>query len=313
MKKVFAIPPFRYRDALNFKMQPYDAWLRIGGSVSNEHYPWRGFRRLAFKYNIPTFWNSKHIAELRFVQPISINFDTFPGYIYNEIIPVIWDCWPSIFQKTCQWLKKHHVQTAVFTASQTADCMKKQFPDMDILAITEGIDVDRFDEGLVLTERIIALYEIGSVQRGMFRKKYPKDYKSLFNKPEEWSIRTHEEYKRVLQNSQLTVIFPRSITEPEAAQGVETLTQRYWECMLSRILMIGHAPQELTELIGYNPVIEMDINHGLEQVESILSDISNPKYQELVNHNRETALRMGSWDIRMKQVMEWLRGIGYDV
>jgi hypothetical protein len=111
----------------------------------------------------------------------------------------------------------------------------------------------------------------------------------------------------------MTVIFPRSITQPEMAQGIETLTQRYWECMLSRILMVGHAPKELTDLVGYNPVIELDMEHDLEQIESILDDIANPVYQELVDRNRETALRMGSWDIRMKQVMEWLRELGYEV
>ena len=77
--------------------------------------------------------------------------------------------------------------------------------------------------------------------------------------------------------------------------------------------MVGHAPKELTELVGYNPVIEMDMEHDLEQVECILSDINNPEYQELVDRNRETALQMGSWDIRMNQIMEWLRGLGYEV
>lgn len=83
--------------------------------------------------------------------------------------------------------------------------------------------------------------------------------------------------------------------------------------MLSRIVMVGHAPKELVDLVGYNHVIEMDMEHDLEQVEQILSEIENPVYQELVDRNRETALRMGSWDLRMRQVMEWLKGLGYEV
>ena len=77
--------------------------------------------------------------------------------------------------------------------------------------------------------------------------------------------------------------------------------------------MVGHAPKELVDLVGYNPVIEMDREHDLEQIMGLLADISNPIYQELVDRNRENALQMGSWDIRMKQVMEWLRGLGYEV
>ena len=191
--------------------------------------------------------------------------------------------------------------------------MRQRFPEKNILHITEGICTESFDGGQDLKHREINLFEMGSVKRGYFRKKYPEQYKKLHNKPKEWGNRGQEDLSHLLQNSRLTVIFPRSITEPETAQGIETLTQRYWECMLSRILMVGHAPKELTELVGYNPVIEMDMEHDLEQIEGILTNIDNPIYQELVDRNRETALRMGSWDIRMEQVMEWLRGLGYEV
>jgi len=310
-KIVKAVAPYMHPDAFNFKMQPYDAWINVGGQVMPSHYPWRQLHYFAYKYEIPSLCKKSKTAQLRFVQPISISFDTFPGYINHEIIPLVWDCWPCFFEKMCRWLKKHQVQTAIFTSSQTAKLMQQRFPKMNILTITEGIDTNNWDEGQELKDRLIALYEIGSVKRGMFRKKHPEEYKQLFNKPKEWGFRTQEDYQRLLQNARMTVIFPRSITEPETAQGIETLTQRYWECMLSRILMVGHAPKELTDLIGYNPVIELDMEHDLEQIEELLAHIED--YQPLVDRNRETALKIGSWDIRMKQVMEWLRGLGYEV
>ena len=77
--------------------------------------------------------------------------------------------------------------------------------------------------------------------------------------------------------------------------------------------MVGHAPKELVDLVKYNPVIEMDMEHDLEQIKQILSDIDNPIYQAMVDRNRETALKMGSWDIRMKLVMEWLQTVGYKI
>ena len=311
--KVVAVPPYNYRDAFNFKMAPYEAWRRVGGQVMTSHYPWRKLHYFAFRFDLPNLWRNKRTAQLRFVQPQSIYFDTFPDYTFREIIPMVWDCWPMFFEKTCRWFQRHHVRTAIFTSSQTAERMRQRFPKMNIMTITEGIATDMFEEGQRLTDRCISLYEIGSVKRGYFRKKYPEAYKRLFTKPKEWGGGTHADYKRLLQNSKMTVIFPRSITEPETAQGIETLTQRYWECMLSRILMLGHAPKELTDFVGYNPVIELDMEHDLEQIEAILADIANPVYQELVDRNRETALKIGSWDIRMKQVMEWLRGLGYEV
>ena len=310
-KQVKAVAPFRYPDAFNFKMPVFEAWVRMGGKTISSHYPSRKLHGIAYRYELPTLYRSKSVAQLRFVQPLSLYFDAFPDYIYCEIIPLIWDCWPIYFEKTCKWFEKHRVRTAIFTSSQTAERMQERFPEMSILTITEGICIENFEDGEELKSRVISLYEIGSIKRGYFRKKYTEEYKSLFTKPKEWGFRTQEDYKRLLQNSKVTVIFPKSVTEPEKAQGIETLTQRYWECMLSRILMVGHAPKELTDLVGYNPVIEMDMGHDLEQINELLAHIEN--YQPLVDRNRETALKMGSWDIRMKQVMEWLKGVGYEV
>jgi hypothetical protein len=312
-KHVKAVAPFRYPDAFNFKMPVYEAWIRMGGKDMPSHYPSRKFHALAYRYDLPSLYKKKSVAQLRFVQPLSVSFDAFPGYVCYEIIPLVWDCWPMYFEKTCRWFEKHQIRTAIFTSTQTAARMKERFPEMNILTITEGIDTDMFEGGNRLSDRVISLYEIGSIKRGLFRKKYPEEYKKLFTKPKDWGFSTQKDYKRLLQNSRLTVIFPRSITEPDIAGGIETLTQRYWECMLSRIVMVGHAPKELVDLVGYNPVIEMDMEHDLEQVNQILSGIGSPVYQEMVDRNRETALRMGSWDLRMRQVMEWLKGLGYEV
>ena len=81
--------------------------------------------------------------------------------------------------------------------------------------------------------------------------------------------------------------------------------------MLSRTVLLGRAPKQLLELIGYNPVIDLDKNHPDEQVRDIVSHISD--YQELVDKNRETALRLAPWEIRMKKIMTWLESLGYQV
>ena len=160
MKRVFAVTPFQYKDAFNFKMSPYEAWIKLGGQITKEHYPWRILHKLAFKYDLPSLKKGKRVVELRFVQSVSLCFDTFPGYIYREIIPFVWDCWPMFFEKTCHWLKKHQVKTAIFTSSQTAERMRKIFPEMNILTITEGIDMDRFEAGVELSERQIIILEM---------------------------------------------------------------------------------------------------------------------------------------------------------
>ena len=95
------------------------------------------------------------------------------------------------------------------------------------------------------------------------------------------------------------------MTQPEVAVDIETLTQRYWECMFSRMVMVGHAPQELIDFIGYNPVIELNDKISAEElIADVIEHIED--YQALVDKNRETAERLGSWDVRMKWLMSEL-------
>ena len=97
---------------------------------------------------------------------------------------------------------------------------------------------------------------------------------------------------------------------PDETGGIETLTQRYWEAMLTRSIIVGRAPEELIDLIGYNPVIDLDRQNPIEQIENILLHIED--FQPLVDKNRETALQMGDWKKRMREVAEWLTSCGYN-
>ena len=51
--------------------------------------------------------------------------------------------------------------------------------------------------------------------------------------------------------------------------------------------------------------------HAEEQIIDILSNVGD--YQMLVDKNRDIALQMGDWNIRMKKIGEWLKECGYIV
>ncbi len=307
MKHVFAVAP--YNHGINFKMQVYDAWVKMGGKTMPTHYPWRAFHKFAYNYELPTFHKSNKIAKLRFVEPVSLSFDAFPDYARYEIIPMIWDCWPMYFEKACQWFIKHNVRSAIFTSSQTADRMKERFPEMNILAITEGIDTSKYKEGKNLNERSIDLLEFGRRNKKVFDVNLPKNYTHLYSKNGEHLFKTEQDLVNGLADSKITVCYPRCDTQPQKAGDIETLTQRYWEAMLSRIVIVGRAPKELIDLIGYNPVIEIGKENQKERIIDIINHINN--YQSLVDRNKDTAKKMGSWDIRVRQIMDWLRSSGY--
>lgn len=309
MKTVKAVAP--YSHGINFKMQVYDAWVKTGGQTMKGHYPWRMFHRLAFDYELPTIYKSKDIAQLRFVEPVSINFDTFPDYARYEIIPFVWDCWPGYFDKTCEWFKRHEVRTAIFTSSQTAEKMRQHFPKKNIYWCPEGIDTSRYAAGKELKDRKIDVLEFGRTNEKVFKAALPYGIKHICTMQNGKYIYTNEELFHAMGEAKVTITLPRSITQPAVAGDIETLTQRYWECMLSRIVMVGHAPKELIDFIGYNPVIEIDFENPNGQICDILQHITD--YSDLTNKNRETALLKGDWLTRMSGVNSFLMQSGYKI
>ena len=131
-KTIKAVAPFAHPGFLNFKLAPFAAWVRNGGLVAQEHYPPRWLHGAAYRWELPTIWKSRKEARLRFVEPVSLSFDSFPDYARYAVVPLFWDCWPRYFEKTCRWLRKHGVRTAIFSSRQTAEMMQERFSGKNI-------------------------------------------------------------------------------------------------------------------------------------------------------------------------------------
>ena len=311
MKIVKAIPPYIYKGASNFKYYPCEAWEKIGGKVSRNFYPPQFLHSLIYRIALLSIFKNKREARLRFVSGYSIQFDTFPDYAFYEVIPVIWDCWPKQVESVAAFFRKHQVKTAIFTSSQTADVFRDLFPKMNIQTITEGIKIDLYSPGNVLSDRKIDILEIGRKDGNFFKTPLPEGINHIKTGNFARTFQSDEEFRAALADTKVTVTVPRCDVDKKTAGNIETLTQRYWECMLSRIVMVGRAPKELINLIGYNPVIDWDGNDASPLVSDILGNIG--KYQDLVNRNYETAKKMASWEMRMKDIMIYLKNKGYSV
>ena len=112
---------------------------------------------------------------------------------------------------------------------------------------------------------------------------------------EQWGTFTQK-----IADSKIVISFPRCMRNPKDTGSVATLTMRYWEAMLSRCVIVGHCPQELMDIVGYDPVVEADFLTPCQQIEGILAHL--PDYQPLVDKNREVALRLSPWKTRMDTV-----------
>lgn len=308
-KVVYAIEPHFQEQGSNFKMAPFQAWHAIGGRTQKVYTFPKLIDSLSYKVDFPKFYDTRKRCVLRFVEACTIRHDCFPEYMTHETIPMIWDCWPRYFEKVADWLKKYRVKAAIFTASYNALKIKERIPQLNVCTITEGIDITKYDEGKELKDRDIDLLEYGRIERNYF-KKYVSGINHVNTKNSRGRMSTWEKLLYTISTSKICVALPRCDVDPDFTGGIETLTQRFWEGMLSRCVLIGRAPRELIDLIGYDPVINIDRENAEEQVQDIVAHIED--YQPLVDRNREVALKMAPWEIRMKQIMDWLNNLGYD-
>ena len=301
-KKVVAVPPYFYPNTCNFKYYPYEAWKLLGGRIAKSHYPYKGIRYFVHKYGVPNLFLSRSEARLRFVEACSLNFDTWPDSLFYEIIPLVWDCWPQHDCKLIEWFQKNNVKLCVFTCEEASYRIQKALPELKILTITEGINVDRYSAGLDLKDREIDFYSYGRAPESISNFNSDKFVVKRNGSDDEFSYRC--------KHSKLVYAVPQCDVLPVRTGGQETLTQRFWECMLSRMLIVGRAPKELQNLLGYDPTLPIDIENLETNIDYYLNNIDS--YQKLVDKNRRNALRCAPWSIRMKQIMYFLRENGYD-
>ena len=251
----------------------------------------------------------------------SVLWDSFPYFFTHKIILMLWDVWPERQQQLYSEMLLVDCDLCFVTVRQMVQEIKSKL-NIQVYWIPEGIDKDEYYRGNDLKKRDIEVYEMG---RGMprYHEILLQTYQVgiikilLYNKTnpdgslkgDGLVFKTSEKLREALPNIKAITCFPMIDTHPEKAGGLETLTQRYWEAMLSRCLMIGRAPKELMDFIGYNPVINVDWENPLEQLREIFDNIES--YQQLVNKNFEIAQDKSSWEGRVKDVLLVLESNGY--
>lgn len=313
MKKTKAVSPYIYPNQLNFKDKPFSVWKSLFPDSTVDGWHPKFLHRILFTWDIfPTLFHRGE-ARLIFVQPVSLYFDAGVSVLTHEVIPFIWDCWPCYYDKMEAWLKRHRVKTAIFTSRQEMEAMKLRCPHINMMWCPEAVDSSLYNDVKPLKERTIDFLEFGRscLKKGCFDGCNINHVTTLTNGK---FLFTEEQLYSAMSDAKVTICLPRSITHPNEAQGIETLTQRYWEAMLSGMVIVGHAPQELIDICGYNPCVEIDANwlevrdERVEFRDFVLYTLAHiDDYQELVDKNRQTAIRMGDWKKRMNDVRELLK------
>jgi len=239
-------------------------------------------------------------------------YKLFPYGCFHEVITYSHDCWPNKYDAYESFYRRHKIKLAFISARQSAEELQRRSPQTKVIWMPEATDPTDYCPRKKLLDRSTDVLELG--------RKYDR-YHSAIVEFLRRSGRTHlyeivkgqtvfpNDKKRLaagLGDAKISVCFPGSLTHAFSG-GVETATHRYFETFASKCLPVGRAPQELIDLFGYNPVIEADLDEPTKQLENTLQNIGD--YQRIVDRNYERVLEVGTWDVRVKQILEHIEKI----
>jgi len=120
---------------------------------------------------------------------------------------------------------------------------------------------------------------------------------------------THDEFKRGLARSKISICFPKNISHPGIAGTISTMTNRYLQSMVSKSLIVGLMPEEMKMLFDYTPIIEIDKKNPAKQLLDILANYD--EYIPLIEKNYQVVREHHTWEHRWLTIARHL-GVACD-
>lgn len=308
MKNVEWLVPVNRGGYQFFREWLTEAWQENGGHVMEDLIlPWKIKMLIGKTGLVRPFLKYKREKRLIICAGGRVDYYAWPWCYKYDIVPIIWDCWPKYWDNLVNFVRYNKTKILFCTSSQTAEYVRKKCPTVKSIWLPEGIKVESYAMGEELSSRGIDILEMGRqyapVHQAIGSHIFMRPIKHLYQVGNELLFQDFNTMTSGLRDSKIAICYPRCDTHPEMAGCIETLTQRYWECMLSGTLIAGRAPKELIDFCGYNPVVDIG-QCPAEQLEEMLSNIE--RYQPLVRKNREFAERNAGWDNRIRVIKEAL-------
>lgn len=284
------LEPYKFDNFQFFKQWATEAWSNRSGRIKTEVWlPWRLkflFDKLGLAFTLPWCKRKRRLIILTGGNP---GYLAVPHCYRYDLIPIVWDCWEKYWPKLVRFIKRNHTRLVFCTQSQVADMVNDKCNGTKAVWLPEGIKASSYPMGPKLRDRSRGVMKFGRDAGG--KRLYP----------------THDDLTEAMRNSKIVICRPRCDTNPGMSGCVETMTQRYWEAMLSGAIVVGRAPAELIRFCGYNPVVEAKSD---AEIDAILTDFE--RYQELVYKNREFAEHHADWSNRMPIIEEAIKEVYHE-
>lgn len=238
----------------------------------------------------------------------------FPVTYLFEVIIYAFDCWPYRYEEWEAFFRRHKVRLAFLSAKRSAEEFGRRIPEMKTIWLPEACEPGDYLPDKLLKDRSVDVLELGrcytQYHARILQPLHDAGKNHAFEKGR-WKLiyKSQQEMAEGYGDTRISICFPASVTHPERAGDVETVTLRYFEAIASKCLIVGHCPAELIELFGYNPMIEADMENSGGQLLEILKKIDS--YQERVDRNYIRLLEVGTTEARAQTIAQKLVEHGY--
>lgn len=229
----------------------------------------------------------------------------FPYFLFSKNKNLyIFDAWPKEQDGIIKFLNAFKVNNVFITSSHVVKIIQSKTPYTKCFWIPEGINPRMYKHYDYQNKTIDVLalgrrYDIYHEQIVTCLENNNKTY--LYEKERGNIIfPTRNGFIEGMAKSKISICVPSSITHPDRSGNIETMTIRYLQSMVSKCIILGHAPKEMITLFGYNPVIEIDSENPEGQITSILNNYSD--YFELIEKNYQTVLEKHTWNKRWTEI-----------
>ncbi|MEU6505642.1 hypothetical protein [Streptomyces sp. NPDC046942] len=309
-----AVPPSEEHPAHQAVMDLVAEFIRQGARGKVVMTPPLIGRALA-KFHLPFPRRQRRRTEPVIVPMMGARFSQlYAAALVGDVVPYCWDVWEPAWELWARRLRPLRPPAVFVTALQSARFLAEALPQSRVMHLSEATQISRHDPGTCLEARKIGILELGRRHADWHRaitgavrqhSPLPHLYEAV---PGRLVFPDGHALRRGLSDTVISVCFPSSLTHPQRSGGVVTMTQRYLESIASGCLVLGHAPSELVDLMGFNPVVEVDWSNPAEQLLDILASPSS--WQPLVDRSLNRLREVGDWSVRVRTALEGLQEIG---
>jgi len=288
----------------------YTDWKAVKGSMNIlervfEKYFLPRLKYRTFPFDLPSLYSNKILfASLSGIEYIKI----FQHYIFRSKIKAVYqfDSWTHDNGINENAFRSFRINIAFISIKKSAEYFNSlNIPNFQAYWMPEAITSERY-QACDYKARNIDLLQYGRRWEWLHEKLMPfcQHIKINYQFPKESGnlkrqFKDRDELVDALSKTKLAICVPKTVTHPKT-YNLPTVTTRYFECMSSKCLILGHAPEDLINLFGYNPVVEIDYSAPLDQLKYLIDHYTD--FVPLIERNYKTTKEKHQWKNRINDI-----------